>query len=209
MVVKRCCEVHIYRKKYLLNQLTAKENLVRILYSQMDELKARLEFIPTDQQFPPTQFKLDRQEENAKFQLGVFKDAIKQARAIILHQDTFDEETREFVKRATGLLGEDASELTRSSSTYKNARKHFIKWMLEKQKGKIPCYYCGCWMTDNNLPPNKHHPILTIDHVIPISKGGSLIDFDNMVCACHKCNSLKGNKNISRSKMRRQMGVAS
>ena len=43
------------------------------------------------------------------------------------------------------------------------------------------CQYCGT---------NKH---LTLDHVIPRSKGGRHT-WDNVVIACEKCNSRKGNK---------------
>ncbi len=43
------------------------------------------------------------------------------------------------------------------------------------------CQYCGSI---------KH---LTIDHLIPRSKGGSH-SWDNVVTACSKCNSIKGNR---------------
>lgn len=43
------------------------------------------------------------------------------------------------------------------------------------------CQYCGS---------TKH---LTIDHVIPRSRGGSHT-WDNVVTACERCNSLKGNQ---------------
>jgi len=43
------------------------------------------------------------------------------------------------------------------------------------------CQYCGS--------PNS----LTIDHVIPVSKGGAS-SFENCVAACKKCNGKKGNK---------------
>ena len=43
------------------------------------------------------------------------------------------------------------------------------------------CYYCGQDAT-------------TVDHVIPIVKGGDPISHDNMVAACRRCNSSKGSR---------------
>ena len=55
-------------------------------------------------------------------------------------------------------------------------------WRREiKEKWEHKCAYCGS--TEN----------LTIDHIIPQSKGG--IDFTkNVVCACHDCNQSKGHE---------------
>ena len=44
------------------------------------------------------------------------------------------------------------------------------------------CQYCG-----------KRNQNLTIDHIIPKSRGGKN-QWDNVVTACIKCNNLKGNK---------------
>ena len=46
------------------------------------------------------------------------------------------------------------------------------------------CQYC------NDTFPGKH---LTIDHVIPISKGGRT-DWENCVTSCYQCNSKKSDK---------------
>lgn len=43
------------------------------------------------------------------------------------------------------------------------------------------CQYCGT------------HEGLTIDHVVPVSRGGKSV-FENCVAACKGCNSKKGNK---------------
>jgi len=43
------------------------------------------------------------------------------------------------------------------------------------------CFYCGA---DAN----------TVDHVIPIVKGGDPMAMDNMVAACRRCNSAKGSR---------------
>jgi 5-methylcytosine-specific restriction endonuclease McrA len=50
-----------------------------------------------------------------------------------------------------------------------------------KKMGNYTCAYCGS-IKD-----------LTIDHVIPLSRGGEHV-FDNLVCACKTCNGRKGNK---------------
>ena len=43
------------------------------------------------------------------------------------------------------------------------------------------CFYCGDDAT-------------TVDHVIPIAKGGDPIAQDNLVAACRRCNSSKGSR---------------
>ena len=62
----------------------------------------------------------------------------------------------------------------------------------------------------NELAPTKHNIFrrdantcqycgskkdLTIDHVVPVSKGGKNT-WTNMVTACHKCNNKKGDKSL-------------
>ena len=46
------------------------------------------------------------------------------------------------------------------------------------------CQYC-------NTPYTKHN--LTLDHVVPLSKGGKT-SWTNIVAACGPCNTRKGNK---------------
>jgi 5-methylcytosine-specific restriction endonuclease McrA len=43
------------------------------------------------------------------------------------------------------------------------------------------CFYCM-------------QPATTVDHVIPIIKGGDPIAFDNLVSCCASCNSKKGSR---------------
>lgn len=57
-----------------------------------------------------------------------------------------------------------------------------------KTHGK--CGYCGIKLRENG--PNKEDPdIFTLDHIIPLSKGGTK-DIKNLLGACKKCNNLKG-----------------
>lgn len=53
------------------------------------------------------------------------------------------------------------------------------KYVYIRDKGT--CQICGKF-----VPPDK----FTIDHIIPISKGGTY-DYDNLQCCCRKCNQLK------------------
>lgn len=64
-------------------------------------------------------------------------------------------------------------EATSSSSARKIWRESI------KEKWNHECCYCGS--TEN----------LTLDHIIPQSKGGSDTT-KNLVCCCHKCNHSKG-----------------
>jgi 5-methylcytosine-specific restriction endonuclease McrA len=54
------------------------------------------------------------------------------------------------------------------------------------------CQYCGC------VPPKDE---LTIDHVIPRSRGGKST-WENVVLACMKCNTRKGNRLLSESNIK-------
>ena len=56
-----------------------------------------------------------------------------------------------------------------------------IKRQREKQHNR--CYYCG------------NEGKLTVDHVIPLARGGTNWP-DNLVLACPHCNSSKGNKRV-------------
>ena len=53
-----------------------------------------------------------------------------------------------------------------------------------------PCQYCGSRTAD-----------LTIDHIIPRSRGG-VHSWENLVSACRSCNHRKGGKLLTDSKMR-------
>ncbi|XRB09669.1 HNH endonuclease [Pycnococcus provasolii] len=56
------------------------------------------------------------------------------------------------------------------------------------------CQYCGCRGSGDGSPERtkRGDVALTIDHVIPVSKGG-IHDWTNCVIACSACNAKKGN----------------
>jgi 5-methylcytosine-specific restriction endonuclease McrA len=55
------------------------------------------------------------------------------------------------------------------------------------------CQYCGKTM------PASH---LSVDHVVPTSRGGSANSWENQVIACRRCNGRKGNRLLSEAGMR-------
>ena len=81
-----------------------------------------------------------------------------------------------------------------------NVRIEFSQnYLLKQQKlfGTLTCHYCNKpnlqIQFDKKIAPSI---MATIDHVIPISKGGAIFDENNLVVACSICNTKKGNKII-------------
>ncbi len=58
-------------------------------------------------------------------------------------------------------------------------------------RDQYTCQYCG-------IQPGKNH--LTVDHVVPRSKGGLTV-WENVVTACAACNQRKGNRLPSEANM--------
>lgn len=54
----------------------------------------------------------------------------------------------------------------------------------------MPCWLCG-HNIDYSLDP-RHRMSFTLDHLVPISRGGSLLDPANARAAHRACNSSKG-----------------
>ena len=67
----------------------------------------------------------------------------------------------------------------------KNKSSHYQKLAVKIKK---------IWRRDGKVCLWCQSPEITIDHIVPISKGGSLTDQNNMQPLCHICNVSKGNK---------------
>lgn len=87
---------------------------------------------------------------------------------------------------------------------YNNHRAHkkgipgTLVWYAVYDKGIAQCwrcFYCGCSIWER----------YTIDHVIPLSKGGSN-KVKNIVLACESCNHEKGDRLLDSSIMVRKGG---
>jgi 5-methylcytosine-specific restriction endonuclease McrA len=54
-----------------------------------------------------------------------------------------------------------------------------------------------CWLCGHDIPSglDPRDPLsFTLDHVVPLSKGGSLLDPANARSAHRRCNSARGNR---------------
>ena len=83
----------------------------------------------------------------------------------------------------SALSGPDGHQKEPSTLIVKTPRRNFTE--RERRdiyiRDKGTCGICGRF-----VPPD----CFTIDHIIPISKGGTY-DYDNLQCCCKKCNQLK------------------
>ena len=66
-------------------------------------------------------------------------------------------------------------------------KEHFAKY------GRYICYRCGRDDLSANVP-KKSARFLTIDHIVPVSRGGSYTSKSNLAVCCNKCNNEKGDK---------------
>ena len=87
----------------------------------------------------------------------------------------------------------------------KNHSRKFLALLIERD-GKS-CHYCGQEVfRASEIDPkplstrarqlaHAREPLrATVDHRIPVSKGGKEFDLENMVVACISCNQDKGNR---------------
>lgn len=85
-------------------------------------------------------------------------------------------------------------------------RVNFSRCFLAKIKRKervLKCHYCPNtnlkiqWDSTKYIKPTEK---ATIDHVVPVSKGGKTYDTTNLVVACEYCNAKKGNMDYEQFK---------
>lgn len=104
--------------------------------------------------------------------------------------------------RAAYLLLKD--KLRAQDETYKNIHGVRFKWLkfrkifLVRHKelhNSFICEYCG--------RPDLHEATIksddcqvTLDHIIPLSKGGQMFDISNLVISCTLCNKIKDSDSI-------------
>lgn len=75
--------------------------------------------------------------------------------------------------------------------------RDFLSSVLEKD-GHLKCTYCS----KDNLQIEfegmkvQKNIMATTDHIVAISKGGAIYDYENLCVACFYCNSKKGDKDL-------------
>lgn len=77
-------------------------------------------------------------------------------------------------------------------------RRHFLRKKKKEHGGHWVCHYCGKLIygiqVRNKFYQKNTKNLITVDHKVPLYKGGSLLSTDNMLECCTKCNNKKGIK---------------
>jgi 5-methylcytosine-specific restriction endonuclease McrA len=81
-------------------------------------------------------------------------------------------------------------------SIRQRCEKHGVKCenvvpLMVFRRDNFQCQLCGIATDPCATPSHESYP--TIDHIIPVSRGGPHT-YDNVQCACRKCNTRKGTK---------------
>jgi len=64
------------------------------------------------------------------------------------------------------------------------AKRKIKARLMQEHNGKPVCHSCGSYVHDDRD--------LTIDHIVPLSRGGKILDLNNMQLLCRKkCHSRK------------------
>ena len=76
--------------------------------------------------------------------------------------------------------------------TWRQKRKIYRIRDRKRIEQNHKCFYCSHAFRDN--PEKNNRKACTADHLVPICKGGAKTDEKNIVAACYKCNTNKGDK---------------
>ena len=78
-----------------------------------------------------------------------------------------------------------------------NARRKLVRRVKAEQRG---CWICRAFgrpdAIDYELPP-LHPMAFELDELVPVSKGGSPIDYANVDAAHRSCNGWRGNRSVA------------
>ncbi|MYV56520.1 HNH endonuclease [Streptomyces sp. SID3212] len=77
----------------------------------------------------------------------------------------------------------------------RNGRPYRALCVWQRNLG-LPCWLCGHNIAYEITGPEagKHPLAFTLDHLVPLSRGGDLLDPANARSAHRRCNSARGNR---------------
>ena len=77
----------------------------------------------------------------------------------------------------------------------RNGRRYRTLCVQQRALG-LPCWICGRDIAYEitGLLASKHRWAFTLDHLLPLTKGGDLLDPANARSAHRRCNSARGNR---------------
>lgn len=95
----------------------------------------------------------------------------------------------------------DQDETNHNSIAFRMKKINFSRTFLSEVKqreGSLTCTYCQKPNLIIELADMlvSHNLKATIDHIVPLSKGGVFFDYCNINVCCGKCNSKKGSMDV-------------
>ena len=77
----------------------------------------------------------------------------------------------------------------------RNGRRYRTLCQQQRALG-LPCWICGKDIAYEitGLEASRHRWAFTLDHLLPLTKGGDLLDPSNARSAHRRCNSARGNR---------------
>lgn len=79
--------------------------------------------------------------------------------------------------------------------TSRNAGRSGSRW--RRRVREIRALHLPCWLCGHEIDYDLEHPdpwSFTVDHVVPLSKGGDPLGWDNLRAAHLRCNQIKGDR---------------
>lgn len=133
------------------------------------------------------------------YRITVFGNKIFKNERVIIHTEEPHIESLANLIKLKKFYSQIDSVRRAEKEPYKDWLRFRKKWLKEQKRkhGKLTCHYCKV----TNLKANNNCPLIndekqkaTIDHVIPVSRGGKRYDERNLVVCCWVCNQKKGDK---------------
>lgn len=80
----------------------------------------------------------------------------------------------------------------------------YRRFCAQQRALRLPCWLCGepIRYDITGRPAGRHPDAFTLDHIVPISRGGRLLDPANARSAHRRCNSARGNRTTTTAPQR-------